>query len=377
MAARCPECGDVFASDGYCLRCGTPAPSERDHVELCPSPGVAGVSDRGRERERNEDALDVLVPGLAPAPAWGTPPPSAAFPAASEAPPGLAAVVVCDGVAAAPRSEVASLAAVQAATARIGHGLGAGGGDLAGAGGPAHAVEPSQALDPADTAELPRLAAVDRGEVLCALTAAGARAASRAVTRVTADLGDPAQPPSATYLAVIVEQPAGCPDDGQLGGGQLDGGERVAAPLVAVGWLGDCRCYWLPDEGEARLITRDHSWAAELMASGMSPEEAARAPQAHAITRWIGIDAPDDVASTARFDPPGPGWVLACSDGLWNYAAEPQAIARVLLEVSSIAQPASAGPAAAQEIASGMVAWANAQGGRDNITAALIRISAR
>ncbi len=62
-----------------------------------------------------------------------------------------------------------------------------------------------------------------------------------------------------------------------------------------------------------------------------------------------------------------PGWVLVCSDGLWNYASEPAAIAE---QVRAARHP---DPAA---IALALVEFANACGGQDNITAALARIDA-
>ena len=59
------------------------------------------------------------------------------------------------------------------------------------------------------------------------------------------------------------------------------------------------------------------------------------------------------------------GWVLACSDGLWNYASEPEALA---------AQVAAAATSDPLTLALALTAFANAQGGRDNITAAVARV---
>ena len=56
---------------------------------------------------------------------------------------------------------------------------------------------------------------------------------------------------------------------------------------------------------------------------GVPREEAENGPQAHAITRWLGRDTPTTVPKT-----PGctriaeDGWLVVCSDGLWNYASE-------------------------------------------------------
>ncbi len=66
----------------------------------------------------------------------------------------------------------------------------------------------------------------------------------------------------------------------------------------------------------------------------------------------------------------GPGWVLVCSDGLWNYCSEAGDLAALLAATSrtSGAEPLP--------LAGALVDWANAQGGQDNITVALARIGA-
>ena len=63
-----------------------------------------------------------------------------------------------------------------------------------------------------------------------------------------------------------------------------------------------------------------------------------------------------------------PGWVLVCSDGLWNYCSAPEDLAGLLGATMDTvgAQPLP--------LAAALVDWANAQGGRDNITVALARI---
>ena len=64
----------------------------------------------------------------------------------------------------------------------------------------------------------------------------------------------------------------------------------------------------------------------------------------------------------------GPGWLLVCSDGLWNYASEAPPCRRW-----SHADRRHGGT---DPLAAGRVAWcdwANDQGGKDNITVALAR----
>ena len=167
-----------------------------------------------------------------------------------------------------------------------------------------------------------------------------ATAANDAVVAVT----DPAStnPASATFAVAV-----------------LEGG------LLAHANIGDSRVYWLPDAGPAVQLTVDDSAAQQQMEAGVPREVAETSPQAHAITKWLGRDAPDITPRTGQLEITGPGWVLACSDGLWNYASEPEALA---------AQVAAAGTAVPLELALALTAFANAQGGRDNITAALARV---
>jgi PPM family protein phosphatase len=136
---------------------------------------------------------------------------------------------------------------------------------------------------------------------------------------------------------------------------------------IAVAWIGDSRAYHLGPEG-VRTLTCDHSWAAEAVAAGvMTPDEALRAPQAHAVTRTLGGPTGEhgDEPSFAALDvPDGPGLLILCSDGLWNYAPEPAQIAEVVR-----AQPAGADALA---IARGLVDFARDRGGRDNVTVAVL-----
>jgi serine/threonine protein phosphatase PrpC len=118
------------------------------------------------------------------------------------------------------------------------------------------------------------------------------------------------------------------------------------------------------------LLTLDDSWATELLARGMPRAEAETAYGAHAITRWLGPDSPDIVPRPRRLTADGPGWLLLCSDGLWNYCSEPQDLA-ALVGAGTNALGAEAGPLTLAET---LVAWANGHGGHDNITVALARL---
>jgi len=117
------------------------------------------------------------------------------------------------------------------------------------------------------------------------------------------------------------------------------------------------------------MLTVDDSFAAEQIAAGVPRKDAETGPQAHAITRWLGIDAPDHTPHTSSLDLTTSGWLLVCSDGLWNYCSEPH-------DLSALVQDQADGPSKDPlELAAALVDWANAQGGADNITAALARIA--
>ncbi|MEZ0578756.1 protein phosphatase 2C domain-containing protein [Nocardioides sp. MH1] len=129
--------------------------------------------------------------------------------------------------------------------------------------------------------------------------------------------------------------------------------------------VGDSRCYWVPDDGEAVALTLDDSVAEQQIASGIDRETAEHSEQAHAITKWLGRDAQDIVPSVGSLDVTGPGWVMACSDGLWNYASDAGAMK---------AQVQAAGPVQPHDLARHLLDFANASGGHDNITVALARV---
>lgn len=143
-------------------------------------------------------------------------------------------------------------------------------------------------------------------------------------------------------------------------------GAVVAGDLLVVGWVGDSRVYWVPQDRAhppARL-TEDDSWAAQMVATGlMSEAEAYADERAHAITGWLGADAYELEPHTASFKPDRPGLVVVCTDGLWNYA-------------EAAAEMAAAVPPDAYERplhgAQVLVGHALDGGGHDNVTVALL-----
>jgi PPM family protein phosphatase len=138
---------------------------------------------------------------------------------------------------------------------------------------------------------------------------------------------------------------------------------------ITVGWVGDSRAYWLapPTAAEpAQVLTTDHSWAKEMVAAGLQDEATAMSdPRAHAITRWLGADG-DSEPDVVTLRPAGPGALLLCTDGLWNYLADPAGLAAVALPAL-----ADGGPIAAAEA---LTALALDAGGHDDITVVVIAV---
>jgi PPM family protein phosphatase len=152
-------------------------------------------------------------------------------------------------------------------------------------------------------------------------------------------------------------------------------GTTIVAALIykrrlTVGWIGDSRAYWVSPAG-SELLTRDHSWVNETVAHGdMTESEALLAPLAHALTRCLGPLEGGDGAKMSDVEPDvrvrqlsGPGHVVLCTDGLWNYFPRAPDIA-LLVE--------SAGPGAnTASIARVLVNHALARGGGDNVSVAI------
>ncbi|MFD7491614.1 protein phosphatase 2C domain-containing protein [Streptomyces sp. NPDC059832] len=143
-------------------------------------------------------------------------------------------------------------------------------------------------------------------------------------------------------------------------------GSIMAGDLLVVGWVGDSRVYWVPDDraNPPARLTEDDSWAAQMVAAGLMNEAEAYADErAHAITGWLGADAYELEPHTASFKPDRSGLVVVCTDGLWNYA-------------ESAAEMAAAVPADAHQRplhgAQVLVGHALDGGGHDNVTVALL-----
>jgi serine/threonine protein phosphatase PrpC len=318
----CPSCGEpAAAEDSFCESCGaelapavasTGAPGFLAQCPVCsvdPSAppgeitadGYCESCGRKVPSGRDHSELDLgLLAGVSDRGLRHLRNEDAMALAAGQTPAGPVAIaVVCDGVSSSPLPDEASLAAAQAAVRTL-------------------------------------LASARRGDDPAEASAAAVRSAHRALPG-----GSAGQAPSATYVSAV-----------------------VGADAVTLCWLGDSRAYWLAADSGARRLTTDDSLAQEMIATGLVAEaEAMASPQAHVITRWLGADMAEARPHLARFEPPGPGAVLVCSDGLWNYLPEAADLAGLALP-AALTDPLGA--------ASALVKFALDAGGADNITVVLV-----
>ncbi|MDR6410200.1 PP2C family protein-serine/threonine phosphatase [Paraburkholderia terricola] len=129
--------------------------------------------------------------------------------------------------------------------------------------------------------------------------------------------------------------------------------------FCAYVWAGDSRLY-LYREGRLRQLTRDHSQVEALKSLGViTDEEARHHPAQHMITRAVGatdlLELDDDVIEVADGDV-----FLLCSDGLSNEVSDDEMLAVLTA-------------AACENACEELVDLALARGGRDNITAVVVR----
>lgn len=230
-----------------------------------------------------------------------------------------AVLVVCDGVSTATDSHLAAQAASIAVMQRL--------------------SEPMPRRDVPDSEWL---------ETAAQAFGAAAIQGSTAAAATGADDDDPT-PPSCTMAAAVIED-----------------------NLIVGGNVGDSRVYWIPDSSPERAVQlgQDDSMANELIRRGVPRENAENAPNAHAITRWLGRTAPQDLnPRLAHLVVDEPGLLVVCSDGLWNYCSTSADLWDLVQRTR-----ASYGKSTT-EIVEGLVEFANTSGGIDNISVVVAALS--
>lgn len=130
---------------------------------------------------------------------------------------------------------------------------------------------------------------------------------------------------------------------------------------LVVGHIGDSRCYRLR-AGELSQITRDHSLLQEQIDAGLiTPQQAATSVNKNLVTRALGVED-EAMLELNEYAVEGDDIYLMCSDGLSDMVPD-AGIANILRTADTLAQKADQ-----------LVALANANGGRDNITVLLVQV---
>jgi protein phosphatase len=153
-----------------------------------------------------------------------------------------------------------------------------------------------------------------------------------------------------------------CQDWRTRGMGTTFVGLLLLARCAVIAHVGDSRVYRLR-AGELTQMTHDHSLANELVAKGhLTPERVASYPRRNVITRSVGTH--ENVEVDARIVDVRAGDVfLLCSDGLHGELNDAE-IAAVL---RTCPDPA--------EATRWLIDRAIAKGGRDNVTAVVVRLA--
>jgi protein phosphatase len=135
----------------------------------------------------------------------------------------------------------------------------------------------------------------------------------------------------------------------------------VTGREIAIGHVGDSRLYRFRD-GELERLTHDHSLVEEFVRQGkLTPEEAEVHPQRSIITRALGPEPEVEVDTYTHPGRDGDVYLIN-SDGLTGMISE-EHVAEILRDSESL-----------EDAAEKLVAAANENGGKDNITVVLFRL---
>lgn len=134
---------------------------------------------------------------------------------------------------------------------------------------------------------------------------------------------------------------------------------------VSIAHVGDSRAYRLRD-GQLEQLTMDHSLLQELVDRGFySQEEAQRSSNRNYVTRALGVEPRVDIELQEYDCKPGDIYLL-CSDGLPDMVTDQD----IHLTISGFNDSLDV-------VTEQLVKQANKNGGRDNISVMLARVSGR
>jgi len=130
---------------------------------------------------------------------------------------------------------------------------------------------------------------------------------------------------------------------------------------VSVAHVGDSRVYLWRD-GRLSQITEDHSWVGEQVRAGvLSDADARRHPWRNVVTRAL-AGGDDPQVEVSDIEVKTGDRILLCSDGLSGVVA-PEKLETIVGQSSSL-----------QDTCQALIDAANAAGGPDNITVAMLKV---
>lgn len=151
-------------------------------------------------------------------------------------------------------------------------------------------------------------------------------------------------------------------DASKRGMGTTFVGLAVGGAKGVIAHVGDSRVYLLRN-GQCHRLTEDHTLvAAQLKAGTINKEQAASSQYRNVITRAVGIQESVQVDTLIVDLLPGDLFVL-CSDGLHGYLQNEEELAGL------------AASGALEALPKRLVEFANERGGKDNITAVVVRVA--
>jgi serine/threonine protein phosphatase PrpC len=162
---------------------------------------------------------------------------------------------------------------------------------------------------------------------------------------------------AATYMVFGIAQN----DPEQAGMGTTLSALLICGPFGVTAQVGDSRIYMVRDGGASQL-TEDHTLIAWQLKQGLiSESEAALSPHKNVITRAVGSREYVQVDTHFFQIQPGDTFML-CSDGLHGYLRDE--------EIPNVVELGT------EESVRRFIDMANLRGGRDNITAIVVSVSA-
>jgi serine/threonine protein phosphatase PrpC len=136
----------------------------------------------------------------------------------------------------------------------------------------------------------------------------------------------------------------------------------IMGNMMATMHIGDSRGYFIDINGDVEQITHDHSVVQQLIDDGtITEQQAINYPQKNVLYQAVGQMGalePD----IRILDMPSQGTILLCSDGLWGEVGEKEMVKAINSEGNPL------------KVAEKLMDLANGAGGKDNISAIVIKI---